>query len=234
MSFSRVPLVEKFIVETTGLIEQLELVVNKIEKQKYFDFESIEEIYNIMDKIKSSSTMMLFGSISTAADSIKQLFLFIKENRDINFNYISIIDLILDVSDYMKCEITKISKDHEPIGNSQEYINKVHKLLYELKHNSFIEDKDTSLEYCYKTVLYFKADCEMEDLRAFSIIQSLKELGAYISDSYPEVYENENICNIIQKEGLTIQFQTKLSYDTVYKFLKNTAFIESIQLEVIV
>ncbi len=227
----RVPLMEKFIIDTTGLVEQLERVAIKIENQKVIDNESIDVIYTIMSSIKASSAMMLFGSISTAADSIKQLFLFIKENRNINYNYIQIIDLVFDVCDYIKSEIVKISNDLEPIGNSQEYQNKVQKLILQFKNLN--EDDEDFLEYAYNSIIYFKENCEMEHLRAFCVIHSLKDIGASIISCYPEDYENENSCEAIQKEGFRIKFQTKLSYDNVNKFLRNTAFLEALQLELI-
>ena len=64
----------------------------------------------------------------------------------------------------------------------------------------------------------------MENIRAFSVIHDLKEIG-HIIYFYPEnVIEDEKASEIIRNEGFKIEFQTDLNLEEIRDRLNHTLF----------
>ena len=60
------PMLEMFIFETTQLLEQLEQIVMRSEKNDMFDNNDVNEVFRIMHTIKGSSSMMMHLSLDMA------------------------------------------------------------------------------------------------------------------------------------------------------------------------
>ncbi|MGC8483860.1 MAG: chemotaxis protein CheW, partial [Thermodesulfobium sp.] len=77
--------------------------------------------------------------------------------------------------------------------------------------------------------IYFEKDCGMENLRAFSVLKLLDEVG----DDY--LYEPKNIdddrsVEIIKTDGFKIYIKTSKNFDEVQNILNNAIFVEKIDL----
>ncbi len=72
----------------------------------------------------------------------------------------------------------------------------------------------------------------MENIRAFSVIHDLKEIGDVIY-FYPEnVIEDEEASEIIKNEGFKIEFQTDLNLEEVRDRLNHTLFLDKLEVYV--
>lgn len=252
-NFSQEPLLDMYIFETTQLIEQLEQIIINNEKSGCFKEDAINEVFRIMHTIKGSSAMMTFDNITTVAHSMEDLFFFIRENERINVDCSKLSDIVLNGIDFAKAEVSKVIDKKKPDGDASLLISDINNFLSELKQsNEMLGNKETrektiqtvnnpknfinsaaydvSKENDFKAIIYFEEGCEMEDIRAFSIIQDLKDLVEEVHHVPEEVFENENCIDIIRKDGLKIFFKTCKDYEKINKFFMNLALIRDFEL----
>ncbi len=255
---SREPMLEMFIFETLQLLDQLEQSLITSEKQSNLE-SSVNEIFRIMHTIKGSAAMMLFDSISSLAHSIEDLFFFLREGKPTDVAPSKIIDIVLDGVDFIKNETAKIENGMEADGDASNLIQSIKEYLDYIKscnipykiqgqeekgkeksyqydnQKYYISSKKTdakTAENKYEAVLYFEEGCEMENIRAFSVVHQLKEITEVIS-YYPEdVMENNESVATIQSEGFRVVFKTDLDLEQVRKKLYETIFLKSLEVYV--
>lgn len=243
------PMIEMFVFETSQLMDKLEETLINSEKESGFN-SIIDEIFRIMHTVKGSAAMMMYDNISSLAHSIEDLFFYLREEKSDSVDASTITDMVLDGVDFIKNEVSKIQNGLDPKGSAHELIEKINDFIKSLKEqNKNGEVKETSKaetetkqqyyisskgafesagNYRYEAHLKFADDCEMENIRAFSVIHDLKEIGDVIY-FYPEnVIENEKACEIIRKEGFKIEFQTDLSLEEVRDRLNHTLFLDKL------
>ena len=193
---SREPMLEMYLFEATQLMEQLEEISIECEKNKKIEKEAINEIFRIMHTIKSSSAMMMFNNISVLAHSLEDLFYFIRENKDVTIDFENLFDLVLCGIDFIKGEVLKIENDREADGSNETLLLKSSNLLKDMKEvngviikNEVVEKKQDSQYYIssyqntdnevkqkYLARIFYEDGCEMENIRAFTVIHNLKIL----------------------------------------------------------
>ena len=71
-------ILEAFLFETNGLLEQLDSIVLAAEQEDTFSDEDINTIFRIMHTIKGSSAMMEYDSLMTIAHRAEDLFAIIR------------------------------------------------------------------------------------------------------------------------------------------------------------
>lgn len=250
--FSQEPMLDIYIFETTQLIEQLEQLIIDNEKIDSFIIEAINEVFRIMHTIKGSSAMMMFDNITTVAHSIEDLFYFLRENKPENINYSRLSDIVLDGIDFIKTEVDKVAEKKIPDGDNSQLILDIRKFLLDLKGNSeLVDDKIISekinenselkastnssignalAKNIFKSTVYFEEGCGMEDIRAFSIINSIKDLAEDIYHIPQEIFENENCVESICKDGFKISFSSNKNYEEIHKFLMETILVREVEL----
>ena len=109
---SKEPMLEMYLFEGNQLVEQLEDIIIKCEKDKRFEMGAINEIFRIMHTVKGSSAMMMFNHIGSVAHSMEDLFFFIRANQNIQLNFARLSDLVLSGIDFIKAEMHKIEQGH--------------------------------------------------------------------------------------------------------------------------
>ena len=106
-------MVDVYIFETTGLLEQLDEILLRTEQANEFKEDDINEIFRIMHTVKGSSAMMGFENLQQLAHKGEDMFFIIRENpekvKDIGFVY----DLVFQMSDLFKAEIEAIQNDDD-------------------------------------------------------------------------------------------------------------------------
>ncbi|NLD45702.1 MAG: chemotaxis protein CheA [Clostridiaceae bacterium] len=250
----REPMLEMFIFETFQLVDQLEQSLLDSEKESSFEA-SINEIFRIMHTIKGSAAMMLYDNISSLAHSIEDLFYYLREKKPSTIDSTKIIDIVLDGADFIKNETTKIQNGLDPDGDEAHLVNMINNYLDSLKsinndsgkntkeenesreeneQKYYISSKKTSDKfdsdyYKYEALLFFDDECEMENIRAFSVIHDLEEVADIIS-YYPEdVMNSENDSDEkIRKDGFKVVFKTNLGISEVKDRLSHTLFLKSL------
>ena len=252
---SREPMLEMFIFETFEMIEQLQQLIIDSEKIEKFETDSINEIFRIMHTIKGSSGMMMFDNIANISHTIEDLFYFIRESKPERVDYSILTDLVLEGSDLIKAENEKINNDKEADGDFTIFIEKAKKFLEVLKaSNKMSEDskKSNPKEIVIETneaqkyylsndksdeninlfcaTLFFEEECEMENIRCFTVIHKLKEIAEVLYFEPEDIIENNETCEIIKKEGFKIFIKTTSCIDDVREFLMETVFLAKVDI----
>ncbi len=253
----REPMLEMFIFETYQLIDQLEQALLSSEKGSGFEA-SINEIFRIMHTIKGSSAMMLFDSISTLAHSMEDLFFYLREERPENVEFSKIIDIVFEGVDFIKSETAKVENGLESDGNSEQLKAKVLKYLEDLKNSNpssnntkygakkeAIKDahENVNQKYYisssrsvqnlmtnkYEAVIFFEDGCEMENIRAFSVIHDLESIAEIVNYVPEDVMENSDSVQLIRENGFKVVFKTDLGLDEVKERLYHTVLLKDLQ-----
>jgi two-component system, chemotaxis family, sensor kinase CheA len=248
---NREPMLDMFIFETVQLIEQLEVVILNSEKSHEFSESTVNEIFRIMHTIKGSSAMMLLNNISTLAHSIEDLFYYIREEKEVLFDYAELADIVLKCVDFIRSEVSKIDNGLESNGDSSELIKEITEFLNTIKlskdateiskdsrtHESqkyyITQDKSqiNPKKNIYHAVIYFDTDCEMESIRAFTVVHDLKKIASSI-EHYPEdIVDNDDSTKVIREQGFGIIFESDKTIDDLQAFFMNTIFLRELKLD---
>ncbi|GAA0178108.1 chemotaxis protein CheA [Clostridium sediminicola] len=250
-TYTNEPMLEMYIFETSQLLEQLEQAIISSEKSGGYSMDSINEIFRFMHTIKGSSTMMLFNEIGSLAHSIEDLFYYLRENKPDTVDYSTLSDLVLEGVDFIKIELEKIKNGDAVDGDSGHIILEIKAFLNNLKSSDSIELESESLkpkeieqilevteksiphegENIFKATIFFEDGCEMENIRAYSIINDLGELAHHISHTPNNILEDDKSVQLIRDKGFEIVLKTEHSYEEMNKFFEQTMFLKDLEFE---
>ena len=243
-------MLEMYLFETLHNIEQLENCILDIEKNENCSDHSIHEIFRIMHTIKGSSAMMLFNNIANLAHSMEDLFYFIREQRPEAIDTRTLSDLLLNGIDFIKIELDKIQNHISGEGNCEALMEEIKAFLEDLKrryHKPNFDEKPASQEklqyyiipdkpltaasmHYYKAILFFEDGCEMENIRAYSVIHNLKQFSDSIHYVPQDIIDNLDTIKIIREQGFTIYFRINKSFPEMEEYFQQTIFLEKLEL----
>jgi two-component system chemotaxis sensor kinase CheA len=118
-------MIEMFIYETTGLIEQLDNILMNTEASSSFEEDDINAIFRIMHTIKGSAAMMGLEALSKFAHGIEDMFYVIREEKPVINDFTALINLLLHASDIMKNEMDVIQDDNADASDLTDEINRI-------------------------------------------------------------------------------------------------------------
>lgn len=252
--YNREPMMEMYLFESGQLLEQLEEIILKNEVDGKLSDESINEIFRIMHTIKGSSSMMFFNNIAELSHAVEDLFSFIRENKPEKIDTSTLSDYILSCIDFIKNENDKIQDSIEADGNPKELISKIKELLTQIKNdfygnnndlakenkndseldqanhlnNIVIEEDETSIKY--KAWISFEKDCQMENIRAYNVINNLKNYAQNIMHIPKDILEDEKATEQIHEYGFTIYFSSEKNEEELGQFFYDTIFIQNCEI----
>ena len=245
------PLLDMFIFETNQLIDQLEEILLVSEESKNLTGENINEIFRIMHTIKSSSAMMEFNNISKLTHKVEDLFYLIRENHPDNLDCSRVCDLVLLAFDFIKGELLKIEEGKETDGDESSIVCKIASYTEELSGNkddnknlnkenqinnqpeeqTAVNQKSAqqTISGDYEARIYFEEGCGMEDIRAFSIINNLKDIS-YDIHHVPENLDNLASGYIIE-HGFYVSFKSESDISEIKKVFEDELFVKNYELD---
>ncbi|MCR4779996.1 MAG: chemotaxis protein CheA [Ruminiclostridium sp.] len=237
-------MVDVYIFETTGLLEQLDEILLRTEKANEFTEDDINEIFRIMHTVKGSSAMMGFDNLQQLAHKGEDMFFIIREApekmTDVGFVY----DLVFQMSDLFKAEIDMIQNndDYEPTDFS-EMISRLEKGAKMLKGE--LEDDGGTAAAApaaeaeapaaaapadSTTVrVFFEDGCKMENIRAFMLINNVKEsvdeveIVGYVPE---DIESNQDSANVIIDNGFLMTFRAP-DPKAVFTAIENSLNVQS-------
>ena len=214
-------MVDVYIFETTGLLEQLDEILLRTEQANEFTEDDINEIFRIMHTVKGSSAMMGFENLQQLAHKGEDMFFIIRETpekvKDIGFVY----DLVFQMSDLFKAEIEAIQNDddYEPTDFS-EIIGKLENGAAMLKGEisgadaapvaeapAPTQSSGTFGDDCTTVRVFFEDGCKMENLRAFLLLNKVREEAQVLEFIPDDVESNQESSNIIIDNGFIMTFR---------------------------
>ena len=254
--YSCEPMLDMYIFETTQNIEQLETCILHTEQSSCYTQEAINEIFRIMHTIKGSSAMMLFNNIATLAHSIEDLFYYIRERKPQEIDCSTLSDLALEGVDFIKVELQKIKSGDAADGDGSILIDNIKEFLSILKQQNHSEvetqkpastrkqhyyippEKSTRSQEreeaevykAYKATIYFEDGCEMENIRAYTVIHNLKEVTEEVFFFPEDIIENDDSAEVIREQGFTVYLKIDKPYEEVHEFLMQTIFLKDLNL----
>lgn len=221
---------DMYLFEANSLLEQLDDILLRAENEQAFDKECIDEIFRIMHTIKGSSAMMQFNSIMTISHKVEDLFYYIRENGiDQKYNE-ELVNLVFKFTDFIKNEISKIEEGLELEENLEafeeeilEFLNIIsgkitdvreanHReeaaltsalaIVHEEEEVELVKEEKKSKEYAIKII--FDDDIGMENVRAYLIVNQLRETGINFSYKPQNVESISETAQEIIKDGFFV------------------------------
>lgn len=243
------PMLEMYIFETSQLVEQLEQVILKSETSHCFNDTAVAEIFRIMHTIKGSSAMMLIDQVCNIAHAMEDVFFYIRENKVVVLDCIFLTDIMLESLDFIKTELEKLKAGQTADGNAEDLNAKIKAFLANLeRENPSIKSSSRPVQkqpkyyimpsktptvdtQYYQAVIHFDEDCEMENIRAFTLVQNLECMVTDISYIPQDLIENDDTAAIIQQNGFLLTFSSEKTYEQVREILtENTMFLKELNL----
>lgn len=255
--FVNEPMLDMFLFETSQLIEQLEQIILESEKESQYSVDDINEIFRIMHTIKGSAAMMMFEGISSLAHVVEDIFYYIRDEKPAKINHSVLSDLILEDIDFIKLETDKIKNRTEPDGDPSELIGRLKSFLTVIKQDNqegkqdekpavqkeqekhpIFKNLKISQEKCdmsallnlYQVTIRFDEGCEMENIRAFTVLHNLKEIAEVVSYHPDDIMDNDDSINTIRKDGFQIIFKCGYSYEKMNEYFQQTIFLKELEL----
>jgi two-component system chemotaxis sensor kinase CheA len=244
-------MLEIYLFETLHNIEQLESCILEIEKTESCTENSINEIFRIMHTIKGSSAMMLFNNIANLAHAMEDLFYFIREKKPQFIDTRILSELLLEGIDFLKIELEKIQNQDMQEEDGAGLMASIREFLRDLKQRNasehlpeeqpafpekiqyyIIPDKPlaaSSIHY-YKATLHYEDGCEMENIRAYSVVHNLRQFTEDIACIPGDIIENPDTIAWIREKGFVVYLRINMAYQEMQDFFEKTIFLDKLEL----
>ena len=236
-------MLDMYFYETNSLLEQLDEILLRTEQANCFDSEDIKEIFRIMHTIKGSSAMMGFDNLSVLAHKAEDMFFVIRENPDVITDVSFVYDLVFQVSDSYKAQIEAIQNHVDGEYESMDFTDLINKLLKardvllgETSADAVAPAAGTPAAAAPavetdsdKTTVkvFFEDGCQMENLRAFLLINTIKEECSFLEFTPSDVETNPETSKTIIDNGFLITFKPLDNVDFVLKQIENALNVQS-------
>ncbi|MDF2587653.1 MAG: chemotaxis protein CheA [Anaerocolumna sp.] len=167
--------------------------------------ESVDFIKIELEKIKNNETAN--GDASEIINNLKN-YLHVLKINNLNTNIELKQDLICEKSD---------KPDNDKKETKQYYIGQQKK-----------EAKNYA--YLYKATIFFEEGCEMENIRAYTILHNLKDITDEINYIPEDIIDSDDSIDVIRREGFQIYLKTNKNYEEMNQFFMQTIFLKSLDL----
>ncbi len=242
-------LLDTYLFETNSLLEQMDEILINAEQAGDFTSDDVNEIFRSMHTIKGSSAMLEFNSIMTVAHHIEDLFYYIRENGTEGLNAsqkADLFNLMFKSTDMIRSEVSKVENNEPLMDNIDNIIEEINSFLAKISGNE-PEKKEAAPaaapssaasspaapapQGCPFTVqVFFDEGCGMENLRAFMLLNSLKEHGLSCECSPADVETNSDTASVISQNGFCLFCQDQAAADQVIQVVKQGTSIRSYEL----
>ena len=138
------PIVQAFIYETEGMLEQMEQILLKCEDTEEFEDEDVNEIFRIMHTIKGGAGMMMFNKLADLAHHMENMFYYIREEKPVIEDISIVSDIVLEGIDFMKEYIEGIKIDDYEDLDSDDIIEKIEANIEVIKNGTSEADVDNN------------------------------------------------------------------------------------------
>ncbi len=235
--FNTGDMLDVYLYENTQLLENLQDTVLEQKDAEEFDEDSINEIFRAMHTIKGSSGVMMFDDITTVAHRLEDVFFFIRESHPKNVPHMELVELVLDVADFISGEMDKLSDGEQPDGDSSELVKTIEDFLdkikgttvskkatpekkEELPKNYYIAPVATGGDNYFKIYLTYNPEVGLANIHAYKLVFALKEKAEDIMYSPDDILTNEQSADEILKHGFQILLKTKQTKEELEKIIQ--------------
>lgn len=93
------------------------------------------------------------------------------------------------------------------------------------------ESSDTEKVHIYSATIFFQQGCEMEEVRAFGVVNNLRDKVLELHHLPEKILEDETATDTIRNMGFRLFFTAKLPYADVDHELNQTIFLDHMELK---
>ncbi len=247
------PMLEMFIFETQTLLDQLDEIMLESERVGEFDEGAINEIFRIMHTVKGSSAMMGLDGVSSLAHHVEDMFFIIREKPETGkTNNSGLFDCVFQSSDFLKNEVDLLQNDIENYApsDSSATVATIKEQLAILKGEAAapaaadaapaeasaapattdaqsVADSDAVI---YVVRVFFEDGCQMENIRAFMLLNTLKDICDTLESDPPNPETNSDCATDIANKGLLVKFSCDGDPKEVYDAIESAVNIKSYEI----
>lgn len=133
-------LLEVYIYENLQLLEQLDGLLLAADKSNRFTEEQVGSIFRILHTIKGSSAMMEFDNLTKLSHAMEDLFGYIRENINNEFDHRKICDMVFSAEDFLRSEIEIVQAGGLPNNDPSGLVALIHAYYDELKSGTAVPE----------------------------------------------------------------------------------------------
>lgn len=250
-------LVEAFIYETSGLLDELDEILLESEKAKNISEDNINMIFRITHTIKGSAAMLEFAEMSTLAHAVEDVFYIIREDPSkLDLVFDAIFDLVFQTSDFLRKEIAALQTSSYTPADPSALVEQLHAQAAIMKGEAEapaqtqsaapaaapaapeaaapVQQEQSAAPAGTGTLrvrVHFDDGCQMENMRAFMLISQLKGCCASVESIPANPETDSNLSAEIIKNGLLLICHPADSEDEVLKTIEESLNIKSYEVE---
>ena len=112
------PMVDIFIEECTGLLEEYRNMAEVVREQRSWDEEAINEVFRITHTLKGDATMMLCENIAVPMRALEKVLYYYREEKD-KADYTGFLELLEGVILFVKEELESFAQVEMPMERAQ-------------------------------------------------------------------------------------------------------------------
>ena len=250
-------MLDMYLFETNSLLEQLDDLLIEAEKNEEFTTDDVNEIFRAMHTIKGSSAMMEFNSLMTIAHRIEDLFFFVRENGIDSLNSTDkseLFNLTFKSTDVLRGEVEKL-ENNEPLSTNidsmtseiNSFLNKISGKGEEEKEAGQAAEETKASEPAGNAAglemvnslgskcpvflqVFFEEGCGMENLRAFMLVNALREIDLDF-EFYPEDVEtNGATSEVIIEKGFLVGLHSEEDVAKAVSIIEEQGSIQTYEL----
>ena len=247
MSVGSDSILDAFLYETNTLLEQLDSIVLAAEQQDSFSQEDINTIFRIMHTVKGSSAMMEYNSLMTIAHRAEDLFAIIRDKTmDVVPEALrpELFDLLFQTIDFFRQELEHIENEQPLTENIDTLLQKVNRLIDQIRSGGQPQaDQPEQAQtaspaaasshsgFPYGLKLFFDEGCGMENLRAFMLVSSVRDLCSDGDFTYePQGVDSDpSTADQIVESGFLLCFRNQRDRDAAIQAVTATGSVRSYQ-----
>ena len=249
-------MLDTYLFETNSLLDQLDEMLVKDEKIGDFSSDDVNEIFRIMHTIKGSSAMMEFGPLASIAHHIEDLFFYIRDKGIDSLDpehKKELFNLMFRSEDSLRSQVEKVENGEALDTDMDSFASEINQFLKKISGAASDEPEaaapdaggaqgaapdsltaagnlpadDTAVCYLH---IFLDEGIGMENLRAFMIINSMKECEVDFNYYPPDMDTNPETCASIIEEGFYLAFADGEMAAKAEDLLKSQGHIRSYEL----
>lgn len=246
--FNTQGMLEVYLYENGQLLERLQEIVLEYKDEDCFDEDSINEIFRAMHTIKGSSGIMMFDEVTTVSHRLEDVFYYLREAHPDNVPHLELVDLVLQVTDFISGEMEKLENGDAADGQSGDIVAKIETFLTALKNGGGKEEKQieenvhvepqqfyiapmaTSASRFYKIYITYKADIQLVNVHAYKAVYSLKEIAEDLLHYPEDVISDDKAEKEILENGFKILLQAQCSEADIRQLIQEGYEIEKVEI----
>ena len=192
-----------------------------------------------MHTIKGSAAMMDLGGISSLAHAVEDVFYILREDPTrLSLGGEALFDVVFQASDFLKSEVDSVQNTGDATQDPSAMIQELERLSAVLQGKASVDQIEPPAAAApaepaapvpeakpgmHRVRVHFEEGCQMENIRAFMLMEQLKDLCDSL-ESVPAHPENDaSLCSEIAKNGFVILFHPVGGVEDVLQVIENLA-----------